>query len=231
MGADEHDGPAGRGGAAARTEQSAAAQTVLRLEMHVSLRTSGAWTGGRDRLPPSENRQSGPGRTGAEPRSRGRHVADLTADRLTIEDDTLFVWHEGTTVFACPVADLVAVTFPGAGTGFPGTGAAAPGTSDPAERPREGRGTHDPREQRYSPGGRGGHDPRYAAELTDRDHRDLRRAAHRDLSSANTRWTAEDERRLLELHAAGTPLDAIARALGRQKGAVRVRLHRLRGRS
>jgi hypothetical protein len=54
------------------------------------------------------------------------------------------------------------------------------------------------------------------------------RDAHHDLSSANTRWTAEDEHRLRELHQAGIPLDAIARALGRQRGAVRARLARLR---
>ena len=55
-----------------------------------------------------------------------------------------------------------------------------------------------------------------------------RREAPHDLASANTRWTPADEARLLELHAAGVPIDALARIVGRRKGAIRSRLFKLR---
>lgn len=46
--------------------------------------------------------------------------------------------------------------------------------------------------------------------------------------SANTRWTAGDEKHLRELYEAGEPIEAIARALGRERGAIRSRVTRLR---
>jgi hypothetical protein len=55
-----------------------------------------------------------------------------------------------------------------------------------------------------------------------------RREAHQDLASANTRWTSADERRLVELHAAGVPIDTLARTIGRREGAIRARLFKLR---
>jgi hypothetical protein len=91
---------------------------------------------------------------------------------------------------------------------------AAIGFESPAEPAASNSGAAHPLQSPYPDHHQKAHDPL--------------RDAHHDLASANTRWTAEDEQRLRELHEAGIPLDATARALGRRHGAVRARLARLR---
>ena len=53
-------------------------------------------------------------------------------------------------------------------------------------------------------------------------------AARRSRGRASTRWTPQDEDRLVELDEAGESVESIARMLERNEGAIRARLMRLR---
>lgn len=127
----------------------------------------------------------------------------VLADRLTFEPDSarLSLWHTGELVFRLPVSALISIAFEVHDDPRPAPPAAAP--PQPRNAPQAG---HAVAEDPEGPHGE----------------------AHRDLASANTRWTAADERRLLELRAADVPIDELARAFGRRKGAVRARLFKLR---
>jgi hypothetical protein len=59
----------------------------------------------------------------------------------------------------------------------------------------------------------------------------LRLAVRKMASKSCTKWTAEDERRLLELRAAGKPFFVIAGVLRRSAASIRTRLGLLRARS
>jgi hypothetical protein len=48
------------------------------------------------------------------------------------------------------------------------------------------------------------------------------------MSKIRTKWTPEEDRRLLELKAAGTPLADIAKKLGRTQASVDTRATRLK---
>jgi hypothetical protein len=131
----------------------------------------------------------------------------ILADRLTIEPGCLSLWHAGELVFRSPIAALISIAF-GMPPGPPPPPAAEPALpeSDPEA----------------SPAGHAGH------AVADEQPEGPRGEPHRDLSSANTRWTRADEHRLVELHSAGVPIDELARRFGRRKGAVRARLFKLR---
>jgi hypothetical protein len=145
----------------------------------------------------------GPGRDGAAQtyavQTHTVQTYTVRADRLTVEDGRLSLWRGAELVFQCPAAALAAIAFES--------------PADPPAHPH--------------PGPYSGPYPDPHPDHHQKPHDPLR-DAHHDLASANTRWTAEDEHRLRELHLAGIPLDAIARTLGRQRGAVRARLARLR---
>jgi hypothetical protein len=51
------------------------------------------------------------------------------------------------------------------------------------------------------------------------------------MSNRSTKWSLEDDRRLLELKAAGTPLAVIAKKLNRTEGAVDSRISVLKRRA
>jgi hypothetical protein len=53
-------------------------------------------------------------------------------------------------------------------------------------------------------------------------------SARRSRGRASTRWTRQDEVRLVELDEAGETVESIARTLERNEGAIRARLMRLR---
>lgn len=53
-------------------------------------------------------------------------------------------------------------------------------------------------------------------------------SARRSRGRASTRWTRQDEARLVELDEAGETVESIARTLERNEGAIRARLMRLR---
>jgi hypothetical protein len=127
----------------------------------------------------------------------------VLADRLTCEPDSgrLSLWHTGELVFRLPVSALISIAFEVHDDPRP-----APPAAFPPRRPNASQAGHAVAEDPEGPHGE----------------------VHRDLASANTRWTAADERRLLELRAADVPIDELARAFGRRKGAVRARLFKLR---
>lgn len=125
----------------------------------------------------------------------------VLADRLTVGSGRLSLWHADEVVFRCPVSALISIRFEILDNQRP---APPPGLS--YRRPHSSHPAHT------------------VAAHPDGPHRDARF----DLASANTRWTTADERRLLELHAAGVPIDALAHTFGRRKGAVRARLFKLR---
>ena len=148
-----------------------------------------------------------------EPENRGGQRPSATrepsqsfavlADRLTVESGRLSLWQAQEVVFRCPVSALLSIAFEALDDPRP-----APGPAPTQHRrPHAGHGAHP---VAVHPDG-----PR-------------REAPHHDLASANTRWTTADERRLLELRAAGLPIDALARTFGRREGAVRARLFKLR---
>lgn len=53
-------------------------------------------------------------------------------------------------------------------------------------------------------------------------------SARRSRGRASTRWSPQDEARLMQLDEAGEPVESIARTLERNEGAIRARLMRLR---
>lgn len=55
-------------------------------------------------------------------------------------------------------------------------------------------------------------------------------STRRSRGRASTRWTAQDEVRLVQLDEAGESVESIARKLERNEGAIRARLMRLRQR-
>ena len=122
----------------------------------------------------------------------------VLADRLTVESGRLSLWHTDEVVFRCPVSALISIAFEL--------------LDDPRPVPCLGLS------QRHSA----------AAHPVVGHPEGTRREAHQDLASANTRWTSTDERRLIELHAAGVPIDTLARTIGRREGAIRARLFKLR---
>jgi hypothetical protein len=123
----------------------------------------------------------------------------VLADRLTVESGRLSLWHTDEVVFRCPVSALISIAFEP--------------LDDPRPAPRLGLAHVHPHAA-------------HAAALAEPEG--ARREAHQDLASANTRWTSADERRLIELHAAGVPIDTLARTIGRREGAIRARLFKLR---
>ena len=124
----------------------------------------------------------------------------ILADRLTVESGRLSLWNAAELVFRCPVSALLSIAFEVFDDARP-----APSSGLSHRRPHTAHPAHSVATHPDGP----------------------RRDAH-DLASANTRWTLADDRRLLELHAAGVPVDTLARTLGRRKGAVRARLFKLR---
>lgn len=125
----------------------------------------------------------------------------VVADRMTVGSGRLSLWNAEELVFRCPISALISVAFEV--------------LDEPRHAPHPGTTHRRPH---------AAHPPHTVAAHPDGPQRE----AHGDLASANTRWTDADERRLLELHAAGVPMDALARAFGRRKGAVRARLFKLR---
>lgn len=174
------------------------AGAVLRLELH-----------GVDERAPTLPRPDGGGHRpagAAETTSPSQSLAVL-ADRMAVEPGRLSVWHAGELVFRSPVAALISIAFEAHGDPEPALAAQTTlRDPDPAHAGRAGLAGHAVAEDPEGPHGE----------------------VHRDLPSANTRWAAADEHRLLELHAAGVPIDELARAFGRRKGAVRARLFKLR---
>lgn len=135
----------------------------------------------------------------------------ILADRMTVESKSgrLSLWHADELVFRLPVSALLSIAFEV--------------HDDPRPIPAAGFPL---RRSNASPAAHTAPAPPAPAVV---DHLDgPHTEAHHDLPSANTRWTSADERRLLELHAAGVPIDALARTFGRRKGAVRARLFKLR---
>ena len=127
----------------------------------------------------------------------------ILADRLTVDSGRLSLWHADELVFRLPISALDSIAFEV--------------HEDPRAAASAGPAPHRSHAVR-------GAAHTAVAELPDGPHGE----DHRDLASANTRWTPADEARLLELHAAGVPIDALARIVGRRKGAIRSRLFKLR---
>ncbi len=124
----------------------------------------------------------------------------VLADRLAVDAGCLSLWRTGEVVFCCPVAALASIDFEALGDPCPAPSAEpAQAAAPPAP--------HGP-----VPG----------------QPEDPHAEAHRDLASANTRWTAQDEHRLIAMYEAGVSIDVLARTFGRRKGAVRARLFKLR---
>lgn len=124
---------------------------------------------------------------------------EVLADRMTVESGRFSFWHADDLVFRCSVLALISVAFE---------------TLDDPLRALSPEPSH--------------HRP-HAAPVLAAEPEGPHRAAHHELSSANTRWTPEDERILLDLHSAGVPISELARTFGRRKGAIRARLFKLRG--
>jgi hypothetical protein len=166
------------------------------------------------RGPAGDAARTAPPRAGEGPAGgtdpHGRYLAGpeaaegfaVLADRLTVESSgCLSLWQADEVVFCCALTALASISFEALG-GLQLT---------PSLEVADGR----PRAL-----------PAAGAVLGPADG--PRAEAHRDLASANTRWTPADERRLLELHATGVSIDVLARTFGRRKGAVRARLFKLR---
>lgn len=161
-------------------------------------------------------RADGPGPAAARPREGEPDLHDepgpapaapedpqgfvVLADRLAVDSGCLSLWRAGEAVFCCPVAALASIDFEAFGD------LRLTPSSEPA--------------QAASPPALHGPVPGQPE--------DPHVEAHRDLASANTRWTAQDELRLVAMYEAGVSIDVLARTFGRRKGAVRARLFKLR---
>lgn len=163
----------------------------------------------------------GPDRTALQP-DDGEHPSDVAlessqsfvilVDRLTFDPKSahLSLWHADELVFRLPASALLSIVFEVRDDPWP-----IPSVGLPLQHSNAMHATH------ASPAPQAAH---VVAGHSDGPHAE----PHRDLPSANTRWTTADEHRLLELHATGVPIDALARTFGRRKGAVRARLFKLR---
>lgn len=197
------DSPGGPSVAAVEPSAAPAAGRPLKTMLRIKLR--GASDGSAQTVP--HPRDGEPEvrdeRLPASPVPEDAQSFVVLADRLTVDSGRLSLWHAEEVVFCCPVAALASIAFEALGNPrlAPSVERVADGVRPPA--------SHGPVAVAGQP-----EDPYVEA--------------HRDLASANTRWTAQDERRLVELHEAGVSIDELARTFGRRKGAVRARLFKLR---